>query len=82
MINSSETKCYAASFSSAFKNEHFTEQLVDDSQQSEVEIWKYDPQIFARNGIVDAISLAMSLKNEQDERIQNAVEELLYRTLR
>lgn len=82
MINSSETKCYAASSSSAFKNEHFTEQLVDDSQQSEVEIWKYDPQIFARNGIVDAISLAMSLKNEQDERIQNAVEELLYRTLR
>lgn len=80
MINSPETKCYAAG--SSFKTEHFTEQLVDDIQQSKVEIWKYNPLIFAHSGIVDVISLAMSLKNEPDERIQSAVEELLHRTLR
>lgn len=80
MINSPETKCYAVWPS--IKTKKFTEELVDDSQQSEIEIWKYNPLTFAHNGIVDIISLAMSLENKSDERIQSAVEDLLYRTLR
>jgi len=36
----------------------------------QLELWKYDPALFARNGIVDPISLALSLKDNDDERVQ------------
>ncbi len=42
-----------------------------------VELWKYDPRLFERNGIVDPISLAMSLTDNTDERIEASIEEYL-----
>lgn len=35
-----------------------------------VERWLYDPAILAKNGIVDDISLILSLKDNNDERVQ------------
>lgn len=52
-------------------------ELIDPYKQVRVEIWKYPPQLFAENGIVDTISLALSLKDEKDERIEEAVDEML-----
>jgi len=42
-----------------------------------VELWKYDPRLFARNGIIDPVSLAISLGDNADERIEEAIEEYL-----
>lgn len=42
-----------------------------------LELWKYDPCLFARNGTVDPVSLAMSFENNADERIEGAIEEVL-----
>ena len=42
-----------------------------------LELWKYDPCLFARNGTVDPVSLAMSFENNADERIEGAIEEYL-----
>ena len=42
-----------------------------------LQIWKYDPAFFAKNGIVDVISLACSLMDETDERIQMSIDEML-----
>ena len=42
-----------------------------------LELWKYDPCLFARNGTVDPVSLGMSFENNTDERIEGAVEEYL-----
>ncbi len=36
-----------------------------------VELWKYDPLLFARRGMVDPVSLAMSLSDIDDERVQS-----------
>mgnify|MGYP001082379824 CR=1 FL=1 len=44
---------------------------------TELEIWKYDPQPLARCGMVDVISLAVSLSAQTDERVQLAVDEML-----
>ena len=44
-----------------------------------VELWKYDPRLFERNGIVDPVSLAMSLKDNSDERIEESIEDYLKR---
>jgi DNA-binding MarR family transcriptional regulator len=47
----------------------------------QVEIWRYDPKHFARAGLVDPLSLYLSLKDDPDERLQTALEELLEEVL-
>lgn len=42
-----------------------------------IELWKYDPSLFSRENAVDPISLAVSLKDSTDERIQGELEEYL-----
>lgn len=42
-----------------------------------LELWKYDPGLFAKNGIVDPISLAKCYENNVDERIEASIEEYL-----
>jgi DNA-binding MarR family transcriptional regulator len=43
----------------------------------EIELWKYPPAQFADNGRVDRLSLFLSLKDNTDERVQSALDELL-----
>jgi DNA-binding MarR family transcriptional regulator len=43
----------------------------------EIELWKYAPGQFANNGIVDRLSLYLSLRDSADERIQSALDALL-----
>ena len=42
-----------------------------------LELWKYDPALFAVKGEVDPVSLAMSLSESEDERVQGELEEYL-----
>lgn len=48
-----------------------------DSANVELEIWHYDPALCAKDGIADPFSLYLSLKTNQDERIESALEELM-----
>ena len=43
----------------------------------EVEIWKYPPNLFAENNVVDRFSLYLSLQDSQDERVESALEEMM-----
>lgn len=43
----------------------------------EIELWKYSPEQLARQGVVDRLSLYLSLKDVKDERVQAALDELL-----
>jgi hypothetical protein len=51
--------------------------LARNNQLVEVEVWDYDPGLFFNNGHVDLLSLYASLKEETDERIEQALEEVL-----
>ena len=42
-----------------------------------VQLWKYNPFYFAREGRVDPVSLACTFKGNEDERIEMSIEELL-----
>lgn len=46
------------------------EDLLDEQEYIKLEFWKYDPAIFAENGIVDKFSLYMSFEQSQDERTE------------
>ena len=42
-----------------------------------IEIWKYDPKLLSHTGTVDKLSLYLSLKDNQDERIQIELNNLI-----
>ena len=48
-----------------------------ESEAVNIELWKYNPVLFARNGIVDPISLALCFEDNADERIESSIEEYL-----
>jgi hypothetical protein len=78
MLNPPELQTYALASSTRFTG---TDMLLDASAQVEVELWRYDPAILGSGAEVDALSLVLSLQDERDERIQDAVEELTKNTL-
>ncbi|MCK4548755.1 MAG: hypothetical protein KAU49_01250 [Candidatus Krumholzibacteria bacterium] len=43
----------------------------------ELEIWSYAPSLFAEGGVVDRLSLYLSLKENKDERVEAALEEMM-----
>lgn len=43
----------------------------------ELEIWKYDPKLLSESGLVDPLSLYLSLADTNDERIEGALRDLL-----
>jgi len=52
---------------------------VEDDGTCHVQLWRYDPRLFAKNqkGCVDPFSLYLSLRQNGDERIESALEEMM-----
>ena len=48
-----------------------------DDERIEGQTWTYDPRILARNGVIDPLSLYLSVRGSPDERVAQAAEELL-----
>lgn len=42
-----------------------------------IEVWDYNPELFATKGVVDPISLYLSMKDNPDERIKYEIEQLI-----
>ena len=42
-----------------------------------IQVWKYNPHVLSSNGIVDKLSLYLSLRNSEDERIQMELETMI-----
>ena len=52
---------------------------LQDPEAMEIEVWRYKPNLLANHGVVDPLSLYLSLENDEDERVQSALEEMLRR---
>ncbi len=50
---------------------------IPESNACELEIWSYSPRLFEKNGVVDRFSLFLSLKNNNDERVQSALDKMM-----
>lgn len=55
--------------------------LIDSEKQCEVELWKYKPTVLSGENCADTLSLALSLREEKDERIQIAISESVEKEL-
>ena len=50
---------------------------VEDEGTCRVQLWRYDPALFPKEGKVDTFSLYLSMRDEEDERIESALEEMM-----
>ncbi|HVZ84379.1 MAG TPA: hypothetical protein VG893_11960 [Terracidiphilus sp.] len=50
---------------------------AQDPDATEIQVWWYSPELFAEQGIVDRLSLYLSLRADQDERTESALEEMM-----
>ncbi|HRR41288.1 MAG TPA: hypothetical protein P5244_08665 [Syntrophales bacterium] len=50
---------------------------VEDEGTCRVQLWRYDPALFSKEGKVDIFSLYLSLSEEDDERIESALQEMM-----
>ncbi len=50
---------------------------IADEKLTEIQVWCYDPTLLSKEKQVDLVSLALSLKEINDERVEQALEERL-----
>ena len=50
---------------------------IAEPNASELEVWSYSPKLFANKGVVDRFSLFLSTKEDNDERVQTALESMM-----
>ena len=50
---------------------------IAESDARELEVWSYSPKLFANNGVVDRFSLFLSMRGDNDERVQSALESMM-----
>ena len=80
MLNPNRIITYAIS-EKEYDKTLLTEELINPDEQVRLELWAYDPQKFSDNDNADDISIILSLWDTDDERIEEAVEELQERRL-
>ncbi|MCR4682042.1 MAG: MarR family transcriptional regulator [Clostridiales bacterium] len=81
MLNPPRLESYAACSISKWKGVA-SGNLLDENDQCAVELWRYDPKKLSKDGCVDRLSLALALRNDTDERTEEAVEEMLHQLWR
>ena len=51
--------------------------MVDPDKQIRLEMWEYDPKQFAKEKVADSLSVVLSLADNENERIEEVIQELL-----
>ncbi|MFH1151454.1 MAG: MarR family transcriptional regulator [Actinomycetota bacterium] len=59
------------------QHDKLVELVLPEPGAYEIELWKYAPALFAREGNVDRLSLYLSLRDSTDERVQAAMHTLV-----
>lgn len=83
-INNPSDETYAIdkrAISKIDKNLMFIDESFDRNLSYKVEVWKYNPEFFAKNGAIDICSLFAELKEVDDPRIEIVLDRLIEDTL-
>lgn len=78
MLNVPKIDTYAIYHKDIDKN-LISDEFIEQDKQVRIQLWAYNPSLFSNNQYVDDVSLALSYKGDNDERIQGEVEKLLER---
>lgn len=50
---------------------------MNDAGAMEIELWSYRPEMFAQKGVADRLSVFLSFKGNEDERVEAALETMM-----
>ena len=76
ILSPSKVMTYAI-YARNFVKDKVAKELVDFNDQVKLELWEYDPKLLSQDSMADRLSVALSFKNQEDERIEMAVDEML-----
>ena len=76
MLNPSRIITYAVS-DKEFDKKLLTDELIDPEKQVKLELWAYNPKMFSSDNTADVLSVALSFEDNFDERIEEAVVEMI-----
>lgn len=77
LINPPTVSVYAADKKHKLRME-LEDEFIDPNIQCKVELWDYNPSIFSKDEkSIDLLSLMIAFKDNEDERIETAIDELL-----
>ena len=79
-LNPSRVVTYAIS-EKDYDKTLLTDELIDPDEQVRLELWAYNPKQFSEDNSADDISVVLSFTDTNDERIEEAVDELQERRL-
>ncbi|TFH47081.1 MAG: transcriptional regulator [Lysobacterales bacterium] len=79
MLNESEIPEYAVSRDEwkRMQKESIEEIPIEEPGTCSLQIWRYDPKVLAVDRSVDPFSLYLSLRDQSDERVEMALEEMM-----
>mgnify|MGYP006973063966 FL=1 len=80
MLNPSRVVTYAIC-EKDYEKTLLTDELIDPDKQVRLELWAYNPKQFSEDNSADDISIVLSFGDTNDERIEEAVDELQERRL-
>ncbi len=81
MLNQSRLVTYAIS-EKDFDKTLLIKELIDPDKQVRLEFWAYNPNLFSEDNCADDISVVLSFKDTNDERIEQAIDKLQERRLK
>ena len=50
---------------------------IAEYNASVLEVWSYSPKLFGKQGVVDRFSLFLSMREDNDERVQSALKDMM-----
>jgi predicted HNH restriction endonuclease len=80
MISEDRVPAYATGIDAYQQMKHknmIKEVSYPEEAEAKIEVWRYQPEILSSLETVDKLSLFLSMKNETDERVQSALNELM-----
>ncbi len=81
MLNPSAVESFAAESVTVWESVS-SKKLQNSEEQCAVELWRYNPRKLTEGKCVDRLSLALSLSEDKDERVEEAVNEMLMQVWR
>ncbi len=76
MLSEPSLKSYATERISQWKD-FIVNSLQDSQAQVAIEMWRYNPKKLSTRNTVDELSLALALEKDGNERVEQAIEEML-----
>lgn len=76
MVNPPLAECFATNTVTEW-DKIASNRLQSTDDQCAVELWRYDPKKLSTGNSVDKLSLVLALSDDRDERVEEAVDEIL-----